>query len=73
MAARQDLFAVIEHDPTQGGDCYVLITRDRQRAAQRKRDIETNHSLGIRRTARLVHPPQYVVDVYVLAGNRIDP
>jgi hypothetical protein len=71
-AIRRDLFAVKEYDPTQGGWCFVRITRDYPTARMRARDIESNHSLGIRRQAKIVHPSQRMVDVFLLAGNRIE-
>lgn len=50
--------------------CYVTMTKDAKFAFQRARDIRADHSLGIRREAKVVHPAQHI-DAFVLAGNTI--
>lgn len=69
---RRDLYAVKERDGSLGPQwCYVLITTDAKFATQRVREIRMDHSLGIRRNAKLVHPSQRIVDAYVLVGNTV--
>lgn len=66
---RRDIYSVKERE---GGPwCHVFMTRDRNLAHQRKRNIERDHSLGIRRQAKVVHPSQHLVDFYCLSGNSI--
>lgn len=69
----RDLFAVMELDYSMPnpGWCVVRITRSRRDGSERCRDIRGNHSLGVRREAKLVHPSQTTLDLYVLAGNTI--
>lgn len=70
-AVRMDLFAVKTYDGTIGGWCYSYITTNRKHAHQFACDFRNDHSLGICRQAKVVHPVQWVVDAYLAYGNRI--
>lgn len=70
---RRDIFAVKELDPSLSPDwCFVRMTKDRAQANRYANDILRNHSLGIRRQAKIVHPTQFVVNAFVAAGNIIE-
>jgi len=69
---RYDLFAVKELDTTQCPDwCVVRITTDRKAAFQAAKDIDNNHSLGIRRQGKVVHPHKDTVTAFLAVGNSI--
>lgn len=69
---RRDLFAVKSDERDGAGWCVVFISRNRQSAHNRARDIRRNMSIGLCRLAKVIHPTQVVVDMFCLAGNRID-
>jgi len=47
------------------------MTRNADEASRRAKSIRADHSLGIRRDAKVVHPAQRIVDAFLLAGNTI--
>jgi|TARA_Y100000034_G_scaffold95328_1_gene115766 hypothetical protein len=67
--ARRDLYAVKEHGNGLNAWCIVHICRS---LATAKRLLGTCQPiLGYSHKAKLVHPAQNSVDLYVLAGNTI--
>ena len=71
-AVRRDVFSVVADERDGAGWVYVYMTTSRQKALARTRQITNDHSLGLNRLAKLVHPRQFVVDAFVAAGNEID-
>lgn len=69
---RKDIFAVKEYDGTQGGWCFVRMTRSQESAIRYAKDIMRSHCLVIVRKAKIVHPSQKIVDAFILAGNTIE-
>ncbi len=61
---RRDLYAVKADERDADGECYVLITKFPSKAFRRCNAIKNDHSLGLNRLAKVVHPSQRVVDVW---------
>jgi hypothetical protein len=60
---RGDIFAVKSWNYEVGAYSYEYMTTIRELADRWKKDIDT--------LAKIVHPPQWVVDSFVAAGNKI--
>ena len=63
---RRDLFAVKADERDGAGMGYVFMSRSRKAAFDKALEIVNNHSLGIIRLAKVVHPAQWVVDVFAM-------
>lgn len=69
---RRDLFAVKADERDGAGWCFMHICRSKATADRRAKDIRDNHSLGLNRLAKVVHPKQWVVNGFTAAGNTIE-
>ena len=69
---RRDVFSVVADERDGAGWTHVYMSATRRKAHVRKRQITNDHTLGLNRLARVVHPQQFVVDTFVAAGNEID-
>jgi hypothetical protein len=68
---RTDIYSVKANMRDGVGESHVFMTKNVELARQRQRDIVCDHSLGFNRTARIVHPRQWVVEAYVAVGNEV--
>ena len=69
-SSRKDLFAVKSRQNRSDPWCYVFITKDRFQAGNRLAfERQSVTRLGFMGEAKLVHPAQHIVNVYVAAGN----
>ena len=68
---RRDLFAVKADERDGAGWCFMAISHCRTTAQTKAREIRQDHSLGLNRLAKVVHPAQWVVDAFTACGNAV--
>jgi hypothetical protein len=66
----KDIYSVKVWDSSVGNWCHEFMTKDRSLAVMKKREVE-NHSLGMIRRTKLVHPADWVVTAYLAFGNKL--
>jgi len=69
---RTDIYSVKADERDGAGPCHVFMTKCPKRAFAKRNEIKNNHSLGIIRLAVVVHPAQWVVDVFCAVGNKVE-
>jgi len=61
---RKDIFSVKVWDACIGDWVHTFMTTNRQIADEKKKEIENDHSLGMIRLAKIVHPADWVVKMF---------
>ena len=69
---RTDIYSVKTFDSFHRLWCHEFMTTDSCKAMRKINEVRNDHTLGIIRQVKLVHPAQWVVDGYCAAGNRIE-
>jgi hypothetical protein len=69
---RKDIYSVKTFDSFHRLWCHEFMATDSRKAMRKINEVRNDHTLGIIRQAKLVHPSQWVVDGYCAAGNRIE-
>jgi hypothetical protein len=68
---RRDIYSVKADVRDGAGMAHVFMTKNRSLAFAKAREIRNDHSLGINRLAKVVHPAEWVVTFFIAAGNRL--
>ena len=69
---RKDIYSVKTYNSFDGIWCHEFMTTNFAKAMRKINEVRNDHTLGIIRQAKLVHPAQWVVDGYCAAGNLIE-